>query len=104
MQILEAKSQGKKTKHLFEIITPNTRETSAVRWSLKTQNKKSALKTSSPSKRRLFKKEYLHIKPLGWISTQFVENEGKPKNTATTLASRKLSGSAISILGEEFDW
>ena len=33
------KARIKKTKHLFEKITPNTRETSAVRWSLKTQNK-----------------------------------------------------------------
>ena len=81
MPKLEAKSQGEKTKHLFENITPNTRETSAVRWSLKTQKKKSAFKTSSPSKRRLSKKIYLHIKPLGRISTQFVEQKRrKTKN------------------------
>ena len=79
MQKLDAKRKEKETKHLFRNITPNTRETNAVRWSLKTQKKKSALRTHSPLKTRLLKKEYLHIKPLGWIPTQFVEH--KPRKT-----------------------
>ena len=33
------KAKKKETKHLFRNITPNTRETNAVRWSLKTQKK-----------------------------------------------------------------
>ena len=60
--------------------------------------KKSALRTNSPLKTRLLKEEYLHIKPL--MNT----NHGKPKNTATTLAFGKFSGSAISMLSEESDW
>ena len=31
-------------------------------------------------------------------------NDGKPKNTATTLTFGKFSGSAISMLSEESDW
>lgn len=31
------KSKRKKRKHLFENVTPNTRESSAVQWSIKTQ-------------------------------------------------------------------
>ena len=41
----------------------------------KHRKKKSALRTNSPLKTRLLKKEYLHIKPLGWIPTQFVEHK-----------------------------
>ena len=105
MQKLDAKSQGKKTKHLFENITPNTRETSAVRWSLQTQKKKSALKTNLPLKLRLPKEEYLHIKPLdGFQLNSLNRNEGKPKITAITLASGKFSMSAITMFSEEFDW
>ena len=33
------KARKKETKHLLRNITPNTRETNAVRWSLKTQKK-----------------------------------------------------------------
>lgn len=51
------KASKKKTKHLFENITPNTRETNAFRWSLKTQKKintedKLTLKNSTLQERR----------------------------------------------------
>ena len=81
MQKLEAKSQGEK-QNTYLKRSHLTRE-KQERCSMVPQNteKKSALKTSSPSKRRLSKKEYLHIKPLGWISTQFVEQKRrKTKN------------------------
>ena len=81
MQKLEAKSQGKR-QNTYLKISHLTREKQALfDGPSKHRKKKSALKTSSPSKRRLSKKEYLHIKPLGWISTQFVEQKRrKTKN------------------------
>ena len=98
MQKVEAKSQGEK-QNTYLKISHLTREKQALfDGPSKHRKKKSALKTSSPSKRRLSKKEYLHIKLLGWISTQFVEQK------RITATSGPLSGSAISMLSEEFDW
>ena len=66
---------------------------------------KSELRTNSPLKTRLFKKEYVYIKPLGWIPTQFVEHKRREtKSTATALAFERFSESAISMLSEESDW
>ena len=73
MQKLQAKSKEK--KYVFENITPNTRETNAVSMLPQNTERKSALTTNSPSKTRLLKKEYLHIKPLAWMPTQFVEHK-----------------------------
>ena len=84
MQKLEAKSQGKK-QNTYLKISHLTREKQALFEGPSKHRKKNQhlyiIKTSSPSKRRLSKKEYLHIKPLGWISTQFVEQKRrKTKN------------------------
>ena len=81
MQKLDTKTEGKKTKHLFENITPITREKHALFDGPSKQRKKSALRTNSPFKTWLFKKEYLPIKPLGKIPPQFDEQKRrKTKN------------------------
>jgi len=66
-------------KYVFIIII--TDEKQALFDGPSKQRKKLALRTNSPFKSRLFKKEYLHIKPLGCIPTQFVDQKGrKTKN------------------------
>ena len=105
MQKLDAKSQGKK-QNTYLKISRLTREKQALfDGHPKHRKKKSALKTTLPLKLRLPKGEYLHIKPLdGFQLNSWNRNEGKPKITAITLASKKFSVSAIAMFSEEFDW
>ena len=74
MQKLDAKSEEKKQNTYLETSHLQHEKQTLFDGPSK-HRKKSALKTNSPLKTWLVKKEYLHIKPLGWVSTQFVEHK-----------------------------
>ena len=69
------KKPGKKKQNTYLKMSHLTRKKQMLFEGPSKHRKKSALRTNSPLKTRLLKKEYLHIKPLGWIPTQFVEHK-----------------------------
>ena len=105
MQKLEAKSQGKK-QNTYLKISHLTREKQALfdgpsKHTQKNQHLRQAhLQNVDFPRKNIFTSNHWDGFQLNLLN----KNEGKPKITATTLASGKLSGSAISMLSEEFDW
>lgn len=64
MQKLDAKKQEKKKQNTYLKMSHLTRENQALFNGPSKHRKISTLKTNLPLKLRLFKKKYLHIKPL----------------------------------------
>ena len=80
MQKLDAKSQGKK-QNTYLKISHLTREKQALFDGPSKHTKKNQHLRQAHLQNVDFPREYLHIKPLGWISTQFVEQKRrKTKN------------------------
>ena len=75
MHKLDAKSQEKKKQSTYLQMSHLTRKKQMLFEGPSKHRKKSALMTNSPLKTRLLKKDYPHIKPLGWIPTQLVEHK-----------------------------
>ena len=106
MQKLEAKSQGEK-QNTYLKISHLTREKQALfdgpsKHRIKNQHLRQAhLQNVDFPRKNIFTSNHWD----GFQLNSLNRNEGKPKITAIyTLASGKLSGSAISMLSEEFDW
>ena len=105
MQKLEAKSQGKK-QNTYLKTSHLTREKQALfdgpsKHTHKNQHLRQAyLQNVDFPRKNIFTSNHWDGFPFNSLN----RNEGKPKITATTLASGKLLGSAISMLSEEFDW
>ena len=105
MKKLEAKSHGKK-QNTYLKISHLTREKQALfdgpsKHRKKNQHLRQAhLQNVDFPRKNIFTSNHWH----GFQLNSLNRNEGKPKISATTLASGKLSGSAISMLSEGFDW
>ena len=105
MQKLEAKSQGKK-QNTYLKISHVTREKQAL-FDGPSKHTKTNQHLRQPHLQSVdFPRKNISTSNHwdGFQLNSLNRNEGKPKITATTLASGKLSGSAISMLSEEFDW
>jgi len=105
MQNLDAKSQGKK-QNTYLKISHLTRDKQALFDSPSKHRKKNQhlrqahLQNFDFPRKNIFTSNHWD----GFQLNSLNRNEGKPKITATTLASGKLSGSAISMLSEKSDW
>ena len=105
MQKLDAKSQGKK-QNTYLKISHLTREKKPLfdgpsKHRQKNQHLRQAhLQNFDFPRKDIFTSNHWD----GFQLNSLNRNEGKPKITATTLASGKLSVSAISMSSEEFDW
>ena len=105
MQKLEAKSQGRK-QNTYLKISHLTREKQALFDGPSKHRKKNRhlrqahLQNVDFPRKNIFTSNHWDGSQLNSLN----RNEGKPKITATTLASGKLSGSAMGKLSEEFDW
>ena len=105
MQKLEAKSQGKKQNTYLKISHLTREKKGCSKVPQNTEKKNQHLRQAHPQnvdfpRKNIFTSNHWD----GFQLNSLNRNEGKPKITATTLASGKLSGSAISMLSEEFDW